>query len=106
MITMISSFFILMIGPSAMANFNLANNGKVVICYADDNQSWVINAQRTAIKYTVEGESSGSKKILKRNSDEETFVTYTTSEGTLALNDYGDSFQFKGDIDAGQIRCK
>ena len=101
-----SSLAILIMSSSAMANLSLAKNGKAVVCYADDNQSWVINAKRTAIKYTVEGESLGPKKIVEIKSDRNTFVSYLTSEGTLTLSNEGAFYQFDGETEAGQIECK
>ena len=94
------------VASTAMADFNLAASGKTVVCSADDNQTWVLNAKRTTVKYTVEGESLGAQKITKRDSDGDTFVSYTVEQGTLTLSDRGDTFQFDGDQEAGTIDCK
>ncbi len=91
---------------SAKADFNLDSNEKAVNCQGEDNQSWVLNRNRTAVKYTVEGESAGAQKITNRQSDGDTFVSYTTSEGVLTLSDQGDTYQFNGDKDAETISCK
>jgi hypothetical protein len=104
--TLLFSLLVATFGSNAMANFNLAHNQKAVVCYGEDNQSWDLNAKRTTLKYTVEGESLGSQKITKTDTDGETFVSYTTSEGTLYLDDQGDSFQFKGEQEAQEVRCK
>lgn len=104
--TVIFSLLAVTLGTTAMANFRLATNKKAVVCYADDNQSWDLNDKRTTLKYTVEGESLGAKKITKTLSDGDTFVSYTTSVGTLTLSDRGDTFKFKGDTEAGEVRCK
>ena len=102
LITLVASLLSL----SAYADYNLAANGKKVNCYADDNQSWELNPGRTSIKYTVEGESRGAKKIKKTNTDGDTSVSYQTEEGTLTLSDQGDTWQFKGDTQAQLIRCR
>jgi hypothetical protein len=98
---------IVLISPSsvAMADFNLANNQKKVVCYADDNQSWVLSANRKTIKYTVEGESLGVKKITKTATDGDTVVSYKTSVGTLYLDDQGDRYIFAGETEAASVDC-
>ena len=90
---------------NAFATIELANNHKRVVCSADDNQSWVLNAQRTTVKYTVEGESLGALKITKKNTDGKTFVSYTTEVGILTLG-IRDTFLFEGDSDESEIECK
>ena len=86
--------------------FTLASNGKVVTCSADDNYSFTLNAARTKIKVEVEGESAGPKSITSRNSDGDTQVAYTTSEGTLDLNDQGNTWVFAGSNEpAWKINC-
>lgn len=94
-------------GANAMADFKLSQNSKAVVCYADDNQSIDLNAKRTKLKYTVEGESQGAHPVMAVNTDGKTFVTYTTSEFSLTLSDAGDSFWYVGDQEpATGIRCK
>jgi hypothetical protein len=100
-----ASLLTVMLSSTAFASFNLARNGKPVVCYGEDNQSWNLNAKRTTLKFTVEGESSGPKRITKVFSDGSTLVSYTTSEGTLYLSNRGDAFQFKGE-EKQTIRCK
>jgi hypothetical protein len=95
----------LLFSVQAFADFNLANNGKVVECSSADDQTWVLNAQRTTVKFTIEGETQGAKKITKRDSDGDTFVAYTTSEGVLTLSDRGDSFQFTGEESEQSLDC-
>ena len=92
----------------AMADFNLASNGKVVNCFGPDNFSLVIDAARTKIKITVEGESRGYRKITKQGTNGDTFSSFTSMEGTLSLDDRGDVFQYKGDSvdDAYKLDCK
>jgi len=97
---------IIILSASAMADFSLSKNGKSVVCYGEDNQSWVLNAKRTSIEYTIEGEGIGPQKINNRQSDDKSFASYTTSEGTLTLSESGDSFQFSGDEEAQGITCK
>src|SRR5690349_6237164 len=83
---------------TAHAGYDLAMNGKKVTCYADDNQSIELNAKRTTLKYTVEGESLGAKKITKFHHDKGVLACYTTAEGLLCLNDGGDgdTFSYNG----------
>ena len=95
-----------MISSSAMANYALSTNGKTVNCLGGDDQSFVLNAKRSTIKYTVEGESLGPKPILKTDSDGDTWRSYTTEEGTLTLSDQEDQYQFKGDDSTMPLKCK
>lgn len=90
---------------TSYADYNLATNSKKVICFAEDNQDFVLNANRTTVKYSTEGESSGAKKITKTKSDNSTYVSYTTSDGTLTLSDEGDTYAFDGD-EAYPVDCK
>ena len=90
----------------AFADFDLAKSGKKITCYGDDNYSFVLNAKRTSIKITVEGESSGPKLIKKVTTDRKTYVSYQTNMGVLRLSSQGDSFQFKGDSNKMQIDCE
>jgi hypothetical protein len=96
----------LALSASAQADFGLAQNGKAVTCYGEDNQSISLNAARTTLKYTVEGESQGPKKILRRKSDGDTFVSYTSEEGTLTLSDRGDVFRYNGDSEESPVKCR
>lgn len=104
--TLFLSFISILFGANARADFKLLARQKNIVCYGGDNQSLNLNANRTRIKYTVEGESLGAKKIIDVNTDYETFVTYTTSELTLTLSDEGDSFHYKGDQVSQGINCK
>ena len=77
--------------------FNLAANGHEVRCSGPDNSNLVLNAQRTTIKFTMEGESSGPQKITKRDSDGDTYVSYATKDGVLRLDDQGNTFSYYKD---------
>lgn len=92
----------------ANAGYELANNGRKVTCYADDSQVFVLNAARTTIKYAVEGESRGAQRITEIEDDGSVSACYTTSEGTLCLNDGGDgdTFFFDGDSEATYVDCE
>ncbi|MEK6628876.1 MAG: hypothetical protein AABY53_09640 [Bdellovibrionota bacterium] len=96
---------VLLMAGTAQANFRLANNGKTVVCYADDNQSWILNKSRTAIKYTVEGESSGPYKIFRKTKGK-AYISYATDEGTLTLGFNKDTYQFAEADDSFEIECK
>ncbi len=104
--SVIFSLLTMTMSPFAMADFNLAHNRKVVVCYGEDNQEWKLNATRTTLKFTVEGESSGAEKITKTDTDGDTFVSYTSQTGTLRLDDQGDTFKFAGGEEAQSVRCK
>jgi uncharacterized protein YdeI (BOF family) len=95
-----------MISNLAMADFKLASNGKKVSCYDQDNASFELNAKRTTVKYTVEGESKGAQKITHNKSNKTSYASFTTSEGTLVLSDKGDIFQFTGESEVSHIDCK
>lgn len=88
----------------SFADSRLAGNGKVVECSGADNQSLTLNAKRTTVKYTVEGESLGPKKIervvKKRGS-----ISYVTEDLTLTLSDAGDTFQYDGG-DVEEVDCE
>lgn len=96
----------LLIGSMAQANLSLANNGKKIVCYADDSQVWQINVSRTKMKYTIEGESLGAFKVLATLTDGNTFIDYTTEEGTLTLNQGNSTFKFTDSEDIYEIDCK
>jgi heme oxygenase len=91
---------------STWAKFDLASNGKKITCYADDNQSIEVNAKRTVLKYTVEGESLGAKQISKTVTDNKNYVSYQTSVGTLVLSNNADTFQLAEDNFSGEVKCK
>lgn len=95
-----------LVSVSAQANYGLALNGKAVTCYGEDNMSFKLNAKRTTVKYTVEGESNGPQKVTEVQSDDATYSCYTTSEGLLCLNDEGDTFFFNGEGEPTAIECK
>ena len=105
--TMMTFFTLLgvFLGTTAMADFVLSRNAKPIVCYGEDNQSIDLNAKRTRIKYTIEGESLRSKKITTTTTDEKTYITYETSELTLTLSDEGDTFQLKDDEASQEARC-
>lgn len=90
----------------AHATFDLAKNGKNVSCYADDNQSWSLNAKRTKIKYTVEGESLGARPVHDTETDGQTFIAYSTDEGTLTLGLDKDTYQFAEEDEAWEVTCE
>lgn len=93
-------------GANAMANFQLSQSKKAVVCYGPDNQSLELDATRTTVKYEVEGETRGPAKIVGVNTDNRTFITYTTPELTLTLSNAGDTFLYNGDQDPTDVECK
>ncbi len=100
-----------LISTAALADYNLAMNGKTVECYGDDNVSITLNAKRTWITYTVEGEAV-KYKITDKDTDGDTRVTYyaaeTDSQGpfVLSLDDQGDAYSFAENDELAGIECK
>jgi hypothetical protein len=94
-----------LLGTVAHADYRLASNGKKVVCSGEDNQSWELNKSRTTVKYTVEGESLGAAKITFRNTDDESYISYATEEGTLTLGPT-DTYQFAGTTEVFEISCR
>ncbi len=90
----------------AQADYALSRNNRTVRCSGEDNQSVVLNSNRTTLKYTVEGESLGAKRILKVETDGKTFMTYMTEDMILTLSDDGDTFMFKTDQEPESFDCK
>ncbi len=103
---------LLLTSISAQAGYQLALNGKTVTCYGEDNQSFILNAKRTTLKYVAEGESSGPQKIRTKKSDQSTYISYSSGEGTLTLSNHGDTFEFAGTghtpdgTQANSVDCK
>ena len=97
---------IALLGSAAMADFNLANSPKEIFCYADDSYTWELNAKRTTVKFSVEGENLGAQKITRIATDSSTFASYKTSEGTLFLSNHGDGYVFPGSTENGEIKCQ
>lgn len=96
----------LFLSAGAHADFSLADNGQTVECSADDNQSWVLNKNRTTVQYKVEGESLGAQEIVDTNTDGKTYVSYVTDEGTLTLGKKKDTWQFAEEDQAWEIECE
>ena len=89
----------------AHANYELSVNGKKVICYGEDNVAIVLNAKRTSLTETWEGETVSTKKIFDVKSDDATYTNYKTVDGTLSLSDDGDTYQY-GDDEASSVDCE
>jgi hypothetical protein len=96
----------MLLSSTAMADYQLAKNGKKVVCFAEDNVSFTLNAARTNVKYETEGESLGAKKITKVVTNRSSYVAYTTSELTLKLSNKGDTVQLKGEDEAYPVDCQ
>lgn len=108
----IFTFFALssiLFSTNVMASYDLAFSGKPVKCYGPDNIEIILNAQRTSVKYIIEGESAGAKRIRKTSTDNKTYVSYTTSEGTLTLGEV-DTFSDREGTTASsepyEVKCK
>lgn len=95
-----------LVSLSTMANYQLAKNKQAVVCYGEDNTSFDLSAKRTTVTFTTEGESNGAMKVTRVISDKKSYVTYTTNEGTLRLDDKGDSFLFKNESEPSPVECE
>lgn len=105
---MLKSVFaaIILLPTLSFASLKLADNKlKAVVCHADDNQTVVINASRTKIKYTVEGESNGALPITKK-SRSETSRVFSTSELTMIFTKKSVLIRFDGTREAYPWDCK
>jgi hypothetical protein len=93
---------------SALADYALSQNKKEVVCYGADNLAVTLNAKRTTLQITVEGESNGARKIIEKHDDKRSSVSYATNEGALTLSDDGDTFLYDGDSeeDAFNVDCR
>jgi hypothetical protein len=92
---------------NAPADFSLATNGKYVVCFfAQGTQSWTLNAKRSTIRYSVEGENEWLQPVTKIDTDGKTFASFATLEGVLNLADSGDTFQVYGEPEARKIYCR
>lgn len=94
---------------SAMAGYNLASNGKVVKCYGPDNMAITLNAKRTSVKVTFEGEGTGAQRIKKTATDNATYTSYTTEEGTLTLGEldtFSDAEGTTASSEPYDVRCE
>jgi hypothetical protein len=103
--TIILSLLAVFIGTNAKADFQLSKNQRAVVCYGEDDQTLNLSAKRTSLKFTVEGESLGVKKITEVKTDNQTFISYSTSELTLTLSDNGDTVQFNSEQDSQELSC-
>lgn len=101
-------FAALWISTISYAGYDLAFNGKKLHCYVDDNKIIEMNAKRSTIKFTNDGESIGPQEITTYLHDEGVLACYETSEGMLCLNDGGDgdTFYFTGDSEATPVSCE
>ena len=101
--------FLFLLGTTVQAAnlkpMSVLNNSHVVTCYADDNISIVLNSKRTAIKYTVEGESSVSR-VYKVSTDNSTYVFYLSKEGRLTFNERGSYYRAPGDDQLTRVDCQ
>ncbi len=104
-ILILSIFFIGSI-EIAYADYSLVNNGKTVVCFGEDNQSWTLNKARTTVKYVVEGESLGPKKVSREMTDHATYSSFVTEEGTLTLDNRGDHYKFADEDESFSVECK
>lgn len=78
---------------------------RAVICYGADNISIALNAARNAVKYTVEGESPGPRKVVNVSSDNSTYVSYITQDGWLTFNARGSFYRARGEQQTSVVNC-
>jgi hypothetical protein len=90
---------------TAFATFDLAGNGKKVVCVAEDNIIITLNAKRTTLKYMVEGESNGPENIDSFQTDGK-HITYRAGEMALTLGPTTDEFKYDEFSDFGPVDCR
>ncbi|RYZ78705.1 MAG: hypothetical protein EOP04_29185 [Proteobacteria bacterium] len=93
----------LLVSSIAMANFDLASNGKTVTCKGNLNQTITLKADRTSMTY-VTGHGAMKLQVSGVSSDNEAFTTYETNVMKLTLSNFGDSIQY-GD-ESQTVTCK
>jgi hypothetical protein len=87
---------------SAMANFNLSQNQKNVVCDTEENTTITLSADRRTLQF-----SNGSvQKITKMTTDYETYATYKSANGILSLSDKGNTFQYSSDLITDIVNCQ
>ena len=101
-------FFILgILTISARADFELANNEKKVTCRGEDNIAIVLNAKRTTLSETWEGETVNTGKIKATETDNKTYIVYRSTIGELVLTDDGDVFlPSEDEHESYQLKCE
>jgi hypothetical protein len=81
----------------ALADYSTDRAGKKVLCSGPDSSEFELNAKRTRVKFTVEGEGDWDK-ITGKDGDGDTSVTYFFHQGSITFSDqYGDFFVYDGD---------
>lgn len=90
---------ILLATSFSYANYSLVLTRKPIVCYGPDNQSVLFDINKGYMKYTVEGESRGFKKISRPNTNNTTYIIIETTEVILQLSNQGDFFKIKGSGD-------
>lgn len=103
--------FLLMTGSFAHALFALNGNGKTIVCSAGHSQTWVLNAERTTLQYTVGDKTLGPSHIFYMEDGQDITgknidVLYGSEEGYLTLGREMDTFQFAGTDSLVEISCK
>src|SRR5262245_40455462 len=89
---------------SVFADYGLLKSNRAIECNGADNQVILLNAKRTTVKYSVEGESLGAKKINHVDNNGRSAVSFQTDELTLTLSNSGDTFQYDGG-DEEEVDC-
>ncbi len=99
--------FLLMISSNAVASISTPNPEKSLRCWGEDNIVITINAARTKMKYEVEGETTGAKRVTKTVSGEG-YKKYMSEDGVLTISTKSDNFVRKGNsiTDATELDCK
>lgn len=90
---------VLLVSSLSHANYSLLLTQRPIVCYGPDNQSILYNVHKGIMKYTVEGESNGFKKISRPNTNGRSYIIVETSEVILQISNQGDFFKVKGSGD-------
>lgn len=90
---------------SAHADFELSQSKHAIHCYGNENIQIELNAPKTQMKLTTEGESLGFKGITQMNTDGQTFVTFSNSEFSLTLGSSFDHYTYGNETEKNPLRC-
>jgi hypothetical protein len=97
---------ILIFGLPAWAEFDLSKSALPVVCYGEGNVSVTLGSKKQEMQYVMKGESHGAQKILRVETDHQSFIAYVTEEGTLTLSNQGDSYRYADNGDSAPLNCE
>lgn len=105
--TLLTLASLLAFSTQGFANLSLLEQKKPIICYAEDNQSFTLSADRKEISYEVEGEGLGPEPVQPEDSSKGTrFRSFSTSQVRLSFGELEDSVSLVGDENPQAVRCQ